>query len=213
MLMLASIAAGLGEALTPLQLLWINIITDVLPGIGLALEAPEAGVMEQAPRPASRPVLGSSETRHLLAEGATLTAGAIAAGLYGAGRYGTASPQMQTLMFCSLVGTQLLHAFNCRSEADHPIREPAPGNQSLNAVVGISGVAQASLLLAAPTRRLLGLAPLGWADIAVVLAASALPFLVNRSRRRERRLTEEQQIIRFRRQEPNCPAEARHPSF
>src|SRR5262249_11747617 len=148
MLMLASIAIGLGVALTPLQLLWINVITDVLRGIGLALEPPEAGAMEQAPQPAERPILGSAETPRLLIEGATMTAGALTAGLYGAGRYGTASPQMQALMFSSLVGTQLLHAFNCRSEADPSIQGPVPRNQSLNTIVAVSGAVQASLILA-----------------------------------------------------------------
>jgi Ca2+-transporting ATPase len=211
MLMLASIAAGLGEALTPLQLLWINVITDVLPGIGLALEAPEAGAMEQAPQPANQPILGSAETRRLLAEGVTMTAGALTAGLYGASRYGISSTQMQTLMFSSLVGTQLLHAFNCRSDADLA-EGPAPRNQSLNTIVAVSAAVQASLLLGAPTRHLLGLAPLSWADIAVVFAASGLPFLINRSGRKVQGLVEEGQIIRFRRREPGCAVEVRHPS-
>jgi Ca2+-transporting ATPase len=211
MLMLASIAAGLGEALTPLQLLWINVITDVLPGIGLALEAPEAGVMEQAPQPADRPILGSEETRRLLAEGVTMTAGALTAGLYGACRYGNSSPQLRTLMFSSLVGTQLVHAFNCRSEADFA-QEPAPSNQSLNSIVAVSAAVQASLLFGAPTRRLLGLAPLSWADIGVVFTASGLPFLINRLGRKEQSLVEARQIFRFRRREPNCAAEVKHPS-
>jgi Ca2+-transporting ATPase len=163
--------------------------------------------MQQAPQPADRSILGSAETPRLLVEGITMTAGALTAGLYGASRYGTSSPQMQTLMFSSLVGTQLLHAFNCRSEADPSTQLPAPTNQSLNTIVAASGTAQASLLLSAPTRRLLGLAPLSWADIAVVLAASTLPFLINRSRRMEQTLPEEEQIIRFRRREPSCAAE------
>ena len=165
--------------------------------------------MEQAPQPADRPILGSAETPRLLVEGATMTAGALTAGLYGAGRYGTASPQMQTLMFSSLVGTQLLHAFNCRSE--EASQGPAARNQSLNTIVAVSGAVQASLLLAAPIRRLLGLAPMNWADMGVVFAASALPFLINRSRRKKQILAEEKQIIRFRRREPSCTAEIKHP--
>jgi Ca2+-transporting ATPase len=140
-----------------------------------------------------------------------MTAGALTAGLYGASRYGISSTQMQTLMFSSLVGTQLLHAFNCRSDADLA-EGPAPSNQTLNTIVAVSAAVQASLLLGAPTRHLLGLAPLSWADIAVVFAASGLPFLINRSGRTVQGLAEEGQIIRFRRREPGCAAEVKHPS-
>ena len=54
--MIAATAAGVGEALSPMQLLWINLVSDVLPGLGLALEPPEPGVMEHAPRDGDEPI-------------------------------------------------------------------------------------------------------------------------------------------------------------
>ena len=54
--MIVATAAGVGEALSPMQLLWINLVSDVLPGLGLALEPPEPGVMEHAPRDGDEPI-------------------------------------------------------------------------------------------------------------------------------------------------------------
>ena len=49
MLMLAGTGAGGTEMLSPIQLLWINLISDVLPAIGLAMEPPDPDVMEHSP--------------------------------------------------------------------------------------------------------------------------------------------------------------------
>src|SRR6267142_255316 len=56
-LMLAGTAVGMGEMLAPMQLLWINLVSDVLPAIGLALEPPDAGVMRQPPKQANERIL------------------------------------------------------------------------------------------------------------------------------------------------------------
>ncbi len=49
LLMLFAVATGIGQPLTPIQLLWINLLTDILPALGLALEPPEADVMRRSP--------------------------------------------------------------------------------------------------------------------------------------------------------------------
>ena len=57
LLMLAGAAAGFGEMLSPMQLLWINLISDVLPAIGLAMEPPEPDAMERGPTDANEPMV------------------------------------------------------------------------------------------------------------------------------------------------------------
>src|SRR5262249_20305180 len=88
LLMLAAAALGFGEGLSPMQLLWINIVTDVLPGIGLAVESPDQRALEQGPPPPELPILGEGELAALLTEGATLATGALLAGIWGASRFG-----------------------------------------------------------------------------------------------------------------------------
>ncbi len=184
MLMLAGSIAGIGDVLSPMQLLWINLISDVLPGIGLALEPPEPDVMQQRPRPADEAILRRDHFQRLGTEAGIITAGASGAGLYGALRYGYASPQTRTLTFGSLVTAQLLHALTCQS----PTRSIfAPGemtrNPALLGIVGGSLAAQSAAMLLPGVRGLLGVAPIGVVDGLAMIAGGVLPFLVNEARK------------------------------
>src|SRR5260370_37474575 len=113
--MLADPAAGMVEAFTPMELLWINLVSDVLPAIGLALEPPDADVMQQPPKQANERILTRDHVGRLGTEAGVIAAGAFAAGLYGALRHGHASPQARTGTFAGVVTAQLLHALNYRS--------------------------------------------------------------------------------------------------
>ena len=52
-----AMAAGLGEPLTPMQLLWINLVSDIFPGLALALEPPEPDVLLRPPRDPAEEIL------------------------------------------------------------------------------------------------------------------------------------------------------------
>jgi Ca2+-transporting ATPase len=179
LLMLGGALAGAGAALTPMQLLWINLITDVLPGIALALEPPEPGVMERAPSQSQGSIFGARDLKKLLGEGALLAAGPMLAGLYGAARFGAGSPQSRTMAFGSLVTAQLLHAISCRS-ARQGVFGPGslPGNPYLSRTLLASGVAQAGAMLIPGLRKLMGIAPLDPASALLTAAAGIAPFVI-----------------------------------
>jgi Ca2+-transporting ATPase len=176
--MLGAAAGGLGEALTPLQLLWINLITDVLPGVGLAFEGSDPDAMRQPPESTERPLLGDNQVPMLLGDGALLTTGALAAGLYGAFRFGANSQEMRTLMFGSLVASQLQHTLTCRAMPRHR-SSPAP-NLPLMSIVAGSFAAQGAAFLAPELRRALGLVPVGLGGWSVMALSSVLPLLARR---------------------------------
>jgi Ca2+-transporting ATPase len=78
-LMFAAMALGLGFPLSVMQLLWINIISDIFPGLALAMEAPEPDVLRQAPRDSRAPIFNRTDFRRLVAESSTISAAALAA--------------------------------------------------------------------------------------------------------------------------------------
>ena len=182
--MIAATAAGVSEALSPMQLLWINLVSDVLPGLGLALEPPEPGVMEHAPRDGDAPIVSRADVRPLATEAAILSAGALGACTYGALRYGSASAQTRTMTFGSLVTAQLLHAFTCRS-SQHTVfsAERLPPNPALTRALAASSGLQLAAFTIPALRALLGLTPLSLLDMAVTLAGGVLPFVAGEARK------------------------------
>jgi Ca2+-transporting ATPase len=179
MVMLVAVAAGLGAPLNAMQLLWINLISDIFPGLALALEPPEPDVLEQPSRPPDEPIVKSADFRRLAFESSMLSAGAMGAYGYGLLRLG-ADAHAGTLAFQSLTLGQLLHAWSCRSE-DHSIFSSPhlPPNRPLSLALGTSFALQGLTILLPRLRALLGLAPIGLADGAVIMGSALLPFVIN----------------------------------
>ncbi|MBV9521763.1 MAG: cation-transporting P-type ATPase, partial [Alphaproteobacteria bacterium] len=179
LVVLAATAFGAGTPLTPIQLLWINLLSDVLPALGLALEPAERDVLAEMPRDPREPIVRDADMANLLREGAVMAAGALAAYGIGVLRHGV-SARAGTISFTSLVGAQLLHALSCRSER-HGFFSTGrlPPNVPLTAALGGSAALQTAILLAPPLRRFMGLAPMDLLDVLVSLCGAALPYLAN----------------------------------
>jgi P-type Ca2+ transporter type 2C len=182
-IMLTGVAlmVGLGSPLTAMQLLWINLISDIFPGLALSLEQAEPDVLKRPPRNPQDPIFTGADFKRMSFESGVLTAGALGAYGYGMVRYGL-GPQASTLAFHSLTAGQLLHAVSCRSEA-HSIfsHEKLPPNRYLSLAVGGSLVIQLCAMLIPGVRNILGLAPVGVIDGMVIGSAALLPLLVNES--------------------------------
>ena len=78
-------ASLMGEPLLllPLQILWLNLITDVLPALSLAVEPAEEGIMDRPPRAPDAPLLGRRETVSIVAAGLLMTVCTVAAYVLG----------------------------------------------------------------------------------------------------------------------------------
>lgn len=177
--MSAAIAGGLGHPLNTLQLLWINLVSDIFPGLALAMEPPEPDILEQPPRDPEEPIIQTEDFKRLGFEAAMLSAGALGAYGYGLVRYG-AGVQAGTLAFTSLTTGQLLNAITARSETESVFSAPdRPSNPYLNAAVFGSLGLQALTLAVPGLRSLLGLAPIGLLDGLVIGSSVAIPFVIN----------------------------------
>jgi Ca2+-transporting ATPase len=179
LLTLLSVAAGFGEGMSPMQLLWINLISDIFPELALAVQPPEDDVLLQPPRDPEAKMFSKSELRQIGVEGSLLTAGAMSVYAYGIGRYGL-SPQAQTVSFVTLATAQLLHAFSTRS-AKHTIFDAnlAARNRYVPMAVG-GGIALTLLMQVIPAaRRLFGSSLLPPIDWAIAAAGAVGPLLAN----------------------------------
>jgi Ca2+-transporting ATPase len=170
MVMLGAALTGLPPPLTPMQLLWLNLVSDPLPALALGLEPPEADVLDQPPHDPRAPILSRADFRRLLREGAVIGGAALAASL--------GAPPGVT--FHGLILAQLAHALLCRSETHGPFAPGGPpGNPKLFGALGLGLALQGAAQGLAPLRRLLGLGPLGPGALALVAATALAPFALN----------------------------------
>jgi Ca2+-transporting ATPase len=174
---MGAIGVGLAQPLTPRQLLWLNLVTDVFPVLALAIEPPHPGIMHRPATPPGEPLIAQKEYLQLGTQ-SLLISGAVAGSyMYALRRYG-AGAKATTMAFVSLTSAQLLHTFFSRYEDDARTDRQLPTNRSiLYAVLG--GLALEFITLFPPLRSLLGLASLTVADLGVALASVAASYAGN----------------------------------
>jgi len=173
-----SVGMGLGYPLTAMQLLWINLVSDIFPGLALALEAPEPDVLNRPPRDPQEPLVRKHDLKRIAFEGTTMTVGALAAYAYGIRKYGT-GPIAGTIAFQSLTLSQILHAYSCRSES-HTIFDGTlqPNKYLTAAIVGSLGL-QVIAQVVPGVRNLLGSSRIGMADGIFIAVPALISLLVS----------------------------------
>lgn len=105
---------GLPIPLLPVQVLWINIAGDGLPGLALALEPPEKGVMQRPPRSVDAPIVDRAMWIQTAVLGVIMAVSALAAGIW-ADTTGS-SGAFQTVVLTSIVFSQLFHVQAIRND-------------------------------------------------------------------------------------------------
>jgi Ca2+-transporting ATPase len=176
--MVIGTAAGMGEILNPMQLLWINLLTDIFPALALALEPAERDVLKQPPRDPSQPIIGRADFATMLRESLVLTGGTLAVFTYSLLRYGV-SPKAGTNAFMTLTTGQLLHALVCRSERTTLFAADRPPNPYLTRALAGSFTAQILAALIPQLRQLLRLSPIGALDALAIAGGAMVPTLIN----------------------------------
>ena len=178
MVVALAVVAGLPLPLLPLQILFLNLVTDVFPAFALATGEGEEDVLRRPPRDPREPLLGRPQWLFIAGFGALLTASTISAlviGRYGLGLQGEA---LVTVSFLTLAFAQLWHVFNMRGRGSGVFRNAVTGNPYVWAAVALC---IAILLLAVyvpPLAATLQIVPPDRAGWTLVLAASLAPLLL-----------------------------------
>ncbi|MGC9967282.1 MAG: HAD-IC family P-type ATPase [Syntrophobacteraceae bacterium] len=179
MVMFVAGAAGMGYPLGAMQLLWINLMSDIFPSLALALEAPEPGILDRPPRDPQEPIIRKSDFKRIGFEAGTISLAALGAYGVGLARYGIGQ-RASTLAFQSLTFAQLLHSISCRSEKVSIYdKEKLSPNRYLTLALGGSIGLQLLTFIVPWLRNFLGVSPIGLLDGAVIGISSILPLLVN----------------------------------
>ncbi|MBI3455303.1 MAG: cation-transporting P-type ATPase [Candidatus Rokubacteria bacterium] len=171
----AAILLGLPTPLLPLQILWINLVTDILPAMALIRDPAEPDIMRRPPRDSREPLVTWRFGGRMLGEGALLAAGVLSAYLWVVGQEGP-GPRATTIAFVAVVLIHPFQAMNCHSERLGWWRLPSNGLVWLS-LVALAGV-QWLAVSWPPLAGLLRTTPLSGADWLLLTIAVIWPMLL-----------------------------------
>ncbi|MCP3771782.1 calcium-translocating P-type ATPase, SERCA-type [Paenibacillus sp. MZ04-78.2] len=175
--MFLAMLAGLPLPLVPIQILWVNLVTDGLPAMALGVDQAEKDLMQQKPRLAKENIFARRLGWKIISRGVLIglcTLAAFYITLKQSGDGPGALVKAQTVAFVTLVMAQLIHVFDCRSSRSIFHRNPLQNKWLVMAVVS-------SLLLMLPVlyveklQPIFKTVPLGVADWILVLVFAGIP--------------------------------------
>jgi Ca2+-transporting ATPase len=171
-----AVLSALPLPLLPLQILYLNLVTDVFPAFALAMGEGEAGILRRSPRDPKEPILGRPQWIAVVLHGAALTAatfGALAAARW----QDLDARQSVTVTFLTLAFAQLWHALNMRHMRSGPIVNEVTRNGWLWGALLFCAVLLAVPPHLPPMAHLLHLAPPTAGMWSIVLACSLAPLI------------------------------------
>jgi len=171
------IAPFLGKPLPllPLQLLWLNLLTDGLLGLGMGVENPEADTMKRPPFSPKEGVFSRGAGTQTIWVGGLI--GALALGL-GSWYFFSGYPQWQTMVFTSLAFMQVFQALASRSNKDSLFKIGFLSNPLLAGMVLLVVVLQLMVLYVPALAHFFDVLPLSGYDLSIAAGAGVIVFMV-----------------------------------
>jgi len=164
-----SMLMGLPIPLRPIQLLWLNLVTDGAPALALGLEKGDPDIMQRPPRPTQEPVINREMMIGIIVQAIVMTSAVLAAFLYGLRRFPENLAGAQTLAFATLIMSELLRAFTARSERYPLFRIGILSNRWMLWAVGSSFVLLLLVMYVPFLQPVFGTVPLNLGDWLVTL--------------------------------------------
>ncbi|BCA54929.1 Calcium-transporting ATPase [Nitrospira sp. KM1] len=176
LVMLFAALLGLPLPLLPIQILWMNLVTDGIPALALAVDPKAPDLMQRPPRNPEARLLDAGRLLAIAGEGLMLGSIALGAFSYSLFILHQDLSQARTVAFTVMVMAQLVHAFNCRSERLSLFQVGLGTNRALSGAFLLSGAAQLAMLtvpVVAPVFKVVSLPIEVWA---LMGAMSLLPL-------------------------------------
>jgi len=178
LVMLFATLIGLPLPLLPIQILWMNLVTDGFPALALAVDPKSPDLMKQPPRRPEARLLDGGTLLAIGAQGVMLSA--IVLGIFAYSLYGLHQEveQARTVAFTVMVIVQLVHAFNCRSERLSLFQVGLWTNRPLLLACSLSLGVQVAVLTVPAAAQIFKVVPLPIEDWVLIGAMGLLPFLL-----------------------------------
>ncbi|MFP3853551.1 MAG: cation-translocating P-type ATPase [Anaerolineales bacterium] len=173
--------ANLPLPIRPLQILFLNLVTDVFPALALGLGEADPQIMKKPPRDPSEPILTRDHWTSLGVYAALITLGVMTAYALALFHYDMQTEVAITIAFLTLAGAQLWHVFNMRSPGSHPLRNEVTTNPFIWGALALCVLLLLLAVYLPPLAELLGtvpLDPLGWLLVTIM---SVVPLVIGQA--------------------------------
>jgi Ca2+-transporting ATPase len=171
--MLLAPLVGMPLPLLPLQILWINLVTDGLPGLALGVEPAERDTMRRPPHHPQENIFGRGLGRHVLWVGLLMGLVTLALGFWA---WQTGQPNWQTMLFTTLTLSQMGHALAVRSERESMFKLGLLSNRALLGAVALTFVLQLAVIYVPFMQGLFKTEALSLGELALSLVLSTVVF-------------------------------------
>jgi Ca2+-transporting ATPase len=166
---------GMPIPLLPLQILWMNLVTDGLPALALGVEPPEDDVMDRSPRSADETIFGGGVVQYIGAFGSLMAALSLLVGWLA---WNVDDPAWRTMLFTTLIFSQLALALEVRTEKQSLFSVGLFTNRAMLIAVGIGVAAHFALIYVPVLQNIFGTVALGSKDLLISLAAALVILVV-----------------------------------
>ena len=166
---------GLPIPLLPIHILWINIVTDGLPGLALAAEPEERGVMQKPPRHPKESIFAHGLGVHIIWVGLLMGLVTIGSQHYA---ISVGSDNWQTMVLTVLCLSQLGHVLAIRSDSDSILKRGLLSNKPLLGALILTFGLQMAIIYIPFLNPIFHTAPLSFKELTITLAFSSVVFFV-----------------------------------
>ena len=165
----------------PLQILFLNLVTDVFPALALGVGPGDPHVMQRKPRPSDEPILERSQWAAIAGYGALITVAALGAFSLALLWLRLSAAAAVTVSFLTLAMAQLWHVFNMRSRESGLLANDIVRNPWVWVALALCIALLAAALYTPDLARLLRLVPPDRRGWGIILTFSALPLLLGQT--------------------------------
>ena len=165
---------GLPIPLLPIHILWINLVTDGLPGLALTVEPEERGLMKRPPRPPQESIFVHGMWQHIMWVGLLMSGIVLAIQAWA---YHSGHPHWQSMVFTVLTLSQLAHVLAIRSDRESLFTMGIASNRPLLGAVVVTAALQVAILYVPALNRIFKTAPLDAPELALCVIGAGMIFV------------------------------------
>jgi Ca2+-transporting ATPase len=160
--------------LTALQILWINLVTDGLPGLALSVEPTEADTMKRPPIDIKKSIFAQGLSTHIAWVGPLMGLVSLGVGFWG---WQTGNPYWMTMVFTTLTLSQMGHALAVRSDIRSLFSQGLFSNKVMLLAVSLTFGLQMLITYWTPMNEIFKTQPLPLRELTISLGLSLVVFI------------------------------------